>query len=170
MMTGISENRLDINDCRKTAVINNELKRLNVDIATLQETRLADSGTVKENYYTFVWEGKGPDERRDCDTDHYLVCCKIRLQLKRFHRTKTQGNPRIDVSKMSHPDLVDKFAVAFNEEVVTSQHGDPATVKWETLRDTMHRTSLATFGKKTSKSHDWFEAKSDVMTLLKPSG
>ena len=28
----------------------------------------------------------------------------------------------------------------------------------------MHRTALATFGKKTSKSHDWFEAKSDVMT------
>ena len=28
----------------------------------------------------------------------------------------------------------------------------------------MHRTAFATFGKKTSKSHDWFEAKSDAMT------
>jgi exonuclease III len=65
MMTGISENLLDINDSRKTAVINDELKRLNVDIATLQETRLADSGTLKEKDYTFFWQGKGPDERRE---------------------------------------------------------------------------------------------------------
>ena len=35
---------------------------------------------------------------------------------------------------------------------------------WETLRDTIHKTALATFGKKTTKSHDWFEAKSDVMS------
>ena len=65
---------------------------------------------------------------------------------------------------MSHPDLVDTFAVAFNDEIVTLQPGDPAPVNWETLRDTMHRTALATFGKKTSRSQDWFEAKSDVMT------
>ena len=65
MMTGISENLLDINDSRKTAVINNELKRLNIDIATLQETRLADSGTLKEKECTFFWQGKGRDERRE---------------------------------------------------------------------------------------------------------
>ena len=33
----------DITDSRNTAVINDEFKRLNVGIATLQETRLADS-------------------------------------------------------------------------------------------------------------------------------
>ena len=31
----------------------NELTRLNVDIATLQETRLTDSGALKEKDYTF---------------------------------------------------------------------------------------------------------------------
>ena len=29
-----------------------------MDIATLQETRLADSGTLKEKDYTFFWQGK----------------------------------------------------------------------------------------------------------------
>ena len=53
MLTGISENLQDVSDSRKTAVINNELMRLNVDIATLQETRLADSGALKEKDYTF---------------------------------------------------------------------------------------------------------------------
>ena len=34
---------------------------------------------------------------------------------------------------------------------------------WEILRDTMHRTTLATFGEKTSKTHDCFDAKSTEM-------
>ena len=52
-------------DSRKTAVINNELLRLNVDIATLKETRLADSGALKEKDYTFYWQGKGSGEHRE---------------------------------------------------------------------------------------------------------
>ena len=39
-----------------------------------------------------------------------------------------------------------------------------ATEKWEVLRDTVDRTALATLGKRSSKSHVWFEAKSTVMT------
>ena len=41
---------------------------------------------------------------------------------------------------------------------------DSATEKWEALRDTLYCTALATFGKRFSKSNDWFEAKSTVMT------
>ena len=52
-------NLQDIEDSKETSVINNDLRRLDVDIATLQETRLADSGTLKEKDYTFFWLGKG---------------------------------------------------------------------------------------------------------------
>ena len=52
MMTGLTSDLKDISDTRKTAVINNELKRLDVDIVTIQETRLADSGTLREKDYT----------------------------------------------------------------------------------------------------------------------
>ena len=44
----------------------------------------------------------------------------------------------------------------------TTRPGDSATEKWESLRDNMHRTALAT----TLKSHDWFEAKSTELTPL----
>ena len=64
MTTGLSASVQDIKDSRKTAVINDELKRLNVDITTLQETRLADSGTLKEKDYTFFWQGKCSNEPR----------------------------------------------------------------------------------------------------------
>ncbi len=42
-MPGSWEELQDINDLRKTAVIDAELRTLNVDIADLQETRFADS-------------------------------------------------------------------------------------------------------------------------------
>ena len=100
----------------------------------------------------------------DCNTDHSLVCCNIRLQPKRFHRTKKKGNPRIDVSKMSQPNLMSQFAESFEREFDAPQPKNSATEKWEILRDTMHLIDLATFGKKTSSTHDWFDPKSSETT------
>jgi hypothetical protein len=53
MTPGLSTDLREISDARKTAVINNELKRLQVDIVTLQETRLSDTGSIQERDYTF---------------------------------------------------------------------------------------------------------------------
>ena len=336
IMPSLSQDLQDISNARKTAVINDKLKRLNVDIATPQETWLANAGTLKERDYTFFWQGKSSNEPRehgvgfavknsllsmvepgssgskwllnlhlnttedpvtlvsvyapmlsatldakdefyenlastirnipstrqlvllgdfnvrvgaendswpsclgpfgvgkmnengqwllelcvfqnlcitnsffktkpqhkvswrhpcskhwhqldliqvrhatiknilhthsyhsaDCDMDHSLVCCLIRLQPKKFHRVKKPGNPHIDVSKMTQPDLMEQFTEAFEEEYNASQSGDTATEKWETLWDTIHCITLAIFGKKTSKSHDWYEAKSSKMTPI----
>ena len=102
----------------------------------------------------------------DCDTDHSLVCCKIRLQPKKFHHAKKPGNLDIDVSKMTQSDLREQFTEAFEKEYDASQSGDTATEKWETLRDTIHHIALSIFGKKTSKLHDWYEAKSSRMTPI----
>ena len=55
----------NISDARKTAIINNELLRLKVDIAALQETRLAGQGSIRENDYTFFSLGKCVDDRRE---------------------------------------------------------------------------------------------------------
>ena len=69
-----------------------------------------------------------PDTRSyhsaDCDTDHSLVCCKIRMQPKKFHRTKTKGNSHIDVSKMSQADLMEQFAQTFEKEFCALHAGD----------------------------------------------
>ena len=65
MMTGLSARVKNTSYSRKTAVINDELRRLNVDIATLQETQLADCGTLKEKDYTFFWQGRSSDEPRE---------------------------------------------------------------------------------------------------------
>ena len=61
---GISNDPNLINDARKTAVINRELKRLSIDVAALQETRLLSSGSIREEDYTFYWQGKASGEHR----------------------------------------------------------------------------------------------------------
>ena len=64
MTTGLDDLQ-NISDMRKTAVINNELLRVRVDIAALQKTCLADSGSLKEKDYTFFWEGKSFEHHRE---------------------------------------------------------------------------------------------------------
>ena len=65
MRPGLSNDLQQINDSRKTAIIDSELDRLNIDIATLQETRLAENGSLKEQRYTFFWQGKSIEEKRE---------------------------------------------------------------------------------------------------------
>ena len=59
---------------------------------------------------------------------------------------------------------MEQFVQTFEKELGSLQPGDCATEKWEAMRDTMYGTALATFGKRSSKSHGWFRAKSTVMT------
>lgn len=54
-----------ITDIRKTTQIDRELSRLNIDVACLQETRLADSGSYRECNFTFFWHGKSASEVRE---------------------------------------------------------------------------------------------------------
>ncbi|XP_029640952.1 craniofacial development protein 2-like [Octopus sinensis] len=64
MCPGIIDDLRQMNDSRKTAVINTKLKRLNIDIAALQETRLAADGMLREKDYTFYWQGRPVEEAR----------------------------------------------------------------------------------------------------------
>ena len=65
MTPGLSDNLQQVSDVRKTAVINNELCQLQVDIIALQETRLPESGIIRERDYSFFWQGKAADETRE---------------------------------------------------------------------------------------------------------
>ena len=58
MRPGLTDDLQAIDDARKTAVIDRELHRLNIDIAALQETRLPETGSLKEEHYTFFFKEK----------------------------------------------------------------------------------------------------------------
>ena len=52
MTPGFSDDLQKVNDARKTAVIDRELSRLQMDIVALQETRLSETGSVRERDFT----------------------------------------------------------------------------------------------------------------------
>ena len=73
---------------------------------------------------------------------------------------------------MSQPNLISQFAEAFEKEFDAPQSKVSVTEKWEILRYTMHRTALATFGKKTAKSSEMrpvIEAKRTALMEYKRS-
>ena len=91
MLTGISENLQDVSDSRKkTPIINNEFMRFSVDIATLQDTRLADSGTLKETDYTLYWQEKGSEEHIE-----YGVGFAVRNSLLSIIESGSNGSERL---------------------------------------------------------------------------
>ena len=64
MCPGLSRDLSQVDDAIKTAIINHELRKLNIDIAALQETRLPPNGSIREQDYTFYWQGREPGENR----------------------------------------------------------------------------------------------------------
>ena len=90
MCPGLSDDLQKIDDARKTAIIDRELKRLNIDIAALQETRLPGSGSLKESNYTFFWQGQEPHERR-----LYGVGFAVRNSLLAAIEAPSSGTPRV---------------------------------------------------------------------------
>jgi len=96
MRTGLSDDLTDIEDIRKTAAIDRELYRLNIDIAALQETRLPESGSLKEDSYTFFWKGKGME-----DTREHGVGFAVRNTLLNKIEPPTGGTERIITLRLS---------------------------------------------------------------------
>ena len=81
MTPGLSHNIQTISDIRKTAVINNELLPLQIDIAGLQETRRAGSGSLKESDYTFFWLGKKEEDVREYGVGFAVRSRQDKIQL-----------------------------------------------------------------------------------------
>ena len=99
----------------------------------------------------------------DCDTDHSLVCSKVKLRVKSLHHTRKEGRPRIDISKTRDERKVEEFAQVLED----SLPGPPtanAQDRWKHFRDAVYNAAMSTFGKKTGKSADWFEVHSEEMT------
>ena len=95
MCPGLSADLQLIDDSRKTAIINKELARLNIDVACLQETRLADSGSLMERDYTFFWQGLSQDEPRQ-----YGLGFAVRNSLIETTETPSGGSLRILALRM----------------------------------------------------------------------
>ena len=66
---------------------------------------------------------------------------------------KTEGSPRIDISKTCDQKKVEEFAQAL-EETLPGPAEANAPEQWEHVRNAVYNTALFTFGKKTKKTSD----------------
>ena len=115
MTPGLSPDLQEISDVRKTAVINSELLRLKVDIAALQETRLAELGTLRESDYTFIWKGKGADEVRE-----HGVGFAIKNSLMQMVEPGEDGTERIYTLRLHTTDGPVTFVSAYAPTLYSS--------------------------------------------------
>uniref|UniRef100_A0ABM5FF36 Uncharacterized protein n=1 Tax=Pogona vitticeps TaxID=103695 RepID=A0ABM5FF36_9SAUR len=98
----------------------------------------------------------------DCDTDHSLVCSRVKLRTKKLYHMKKEGRPRIDINKTHDQRKVKEFAQAL-EETLPGPANVNAPERWEHFKNTVYNTALSTFGKKTRKMADWFKAHSEEL-------
>ena len=87
------------------------------------------------------------------------MCCKVTLQSKRLHRSKSEGKPSIDSSKTWHQEKVDHF-VREIEDALPGAASTSAAERWEYLTDTVYNAAISAFGKRNGNTMDGFEAHS----------
>ena len=115
MCTGMTEDLQTMDNSRKSAIIDRELKRLNIDIAALQETRLPDSGSVDEEHYTFYWQGKSAEETRE-----YGVGFAVKKTLKHMIEPPEDGTERMLRLRLSTVEGVVNFVCIYAPTLLAS--------------------------------------------------
>ena len=83
----------------------------------------------------------------DCDTDHSLVCCKIKLQPKKFNRTKQPRTAKADVSKTRHPDKAAIFSSIF-DSLFDNTYGLTAAELWNNIKTATHSAAISVWKEK----------------------
>ena len=83
------DTKKDNRPARRSALLAAELNRYAIDIVTLSETRLADSGQVEEvgQGFTFFWKGKAEADPREAGVFFfiYTFICLRRTLYKMAH-------------------------------------------------------------------------------------
>ena len=97
MQTGLTGNLKDVSVARKTAVIYEDLVRLGVRLATIPETCHADSGTLKENDYTFFLQGKAGDEPRNHGAE-----LAVKNSLQNMVEPVNREHPKLSIACLSN--------------------------------------------------------------------
>ncbi|XP_051889891.1 uncharacterized protein LOC127580446, partial [Pristis pectinata] len=154
MKTDISDDLREISDSHKTAVINNELLRLQVDIAMLQETRLAESGTLRERDYTFFWKGKGSDETRE-----HGVGFAVKNSLLKMVEPSEKGTERIFSLRLHTSDgpvnLVSVYApTLYSTQDAKDEFYDQFSMTIQEIPSQEQLLLLGDFNARVSADHD----------------
>jgi hypothetical protein len=84
-----------------------------------------------------------------------------------MYHCKHEGKAKLDIAGTSNQVKVDCFTKKLDTNMNKNrQKPQSATERWENYRDSIYEAAISTFGKKTSKSNDWFAAYADELQPL----
>ena len=88
----------------------------------------------------------------DCDTDHTLVCSRVRLQPKKL-KTSSPHKHCHDFWLWASAQIPEG-----PRESPRGPLGQDATSGWYVLREAIHPSAMSAFGREERPSRDWFNA------------
>ena len=94
----------------------------------------------------------------DCDTDHSLVCSKIRLQSKKLHCSKKETLLCIRTCYLRDPVKTGEFLDTLQHTIShDDDHSENAAELWGSISSITYDTTIKVFGKRKRKNADWME-------------
>lgn len=99
----------------------------------------------------------------DCDTDHSLVRCKLKLKPKKIHLSCSKPLSTLNVLATKSKEKCQHFQASIQSTFVQSAPPQDAASAWLRIRDTVGVCALSSFGRRTVKQPDWFRHHADTL-------
>ena len=105
----------------------------------------------------------------ECDTDHRLVRCKLKLQFKPKLKKKGIPKKKLNIGSLCREEVKAKFQADLQQKLDESPCTDVPTpnILWENLKSAILKTSEEVLGHTKKKNKDWFdENDKEIQDLL----
>ncbi|XP_038073012.1 uncharacterized protein LOC119741333 [Patiria miniata] len=99
----------------------------------------------------------------DCNTDHALVRCKLRLLLKKFHRATHRPLPAIDTVSTHDISHVTQFQELLSGNFSSAPISANPEGAWSRFRSVVYNSAVSAFGRCSRKQPDWFRDSADIL-------
>ncbi|XP_051657446.1 craniofacial development protein 2-like [Manacus candei] len=110
----------------------------------------------------------------ECQTDHQLVCCKLKLNLKFKPKRGSIPRRRLQVNSLQSATMRDRFQVNLQTRLenhsIDSLDPSPETL-WHHIKNSILQSSEESLGFSFKKNKDWFdENNQEIQELLRKKG
>ncbi|CAM4530308.1 unnamed protein product [Leuciscus chuanchicus] len=99
----------------------------------------------------------------DCDTDHALLRCKLRMVPNKFHHARPKPTPRLDVSATYVPASQHAFQELLASSFDSSPPNADITAAWQHFHSATTKAAFSIFGKRSRSQPDWFKTHASLL-------
>ena len=103
----------------------------------------------------------------DCNTDHALIVCKVKIQVKRPPRSATHPQKKINIRMTRNPVAIANFNESFTHKTHTLLSENLSIDEsWRELSEIIYDCAAGSYGTSRSSRKDWVESNADILIPL----